>query len=152
MSQYFSISHAINNDLKKYGHILEDTNKLSKNPDLDLTPWIKWHTQTLNKAIGLSIDIIEKTIEKTKFYDKIRNIKINPNQSKAINMLLVGKEKMINNGMYRVMTGTSQVTASRQLNDLVKKGVLKPLAEQKGRSAAYELNLSTRSFHVNHFK
>ena len=151
-TKYFSISHAINNDLKKYGHILEDTNKLSKNPDLDLTPWIKWHTQTLNKAIGLSIDIIEKTIEKTKFYDKIRNIKINPNQSKAINMLLVGKEKMINNGMYRVMTGTSQVTASRQLNDLVKKGILKPLAEKKGRSAAYELNLSTRSYYVNHFK
>ena len=142
-TKYFSISHAINNDLKKYGHILEDTNKLSKNPDLDLTPWIKWHTQTLNKAIGLSIDIIEKTIEKTKFYDKIRNIKINPNQSKAINMLLVGKEKMINNGMYRVMTGTSQVTASRQLNDLVKKGVLKPLADQKGRSAAYELNFGS---------
>lgn len=141
-TKYFSISHAINNDLKKYGHILEDTNKLSKNPELDLTLWIKWHTQTLNKAIGLSIDIIEKTIEKTKFYDKIRNIKINPNQSKAINMLLLGKEKMINNGMYRVMTGTSQVTASRQLNDLVKKGVLKPLSEQKGRSAAYELNLS----------
>jgi hypothetical protein len=44
-------------------------------------------------------------------FDKIRNIKINPNQSKAINMLLVGKEKMINNSMYRVMTGTSQVTA-----------------------------------------
>jgi Fic family protein len=32
--------------------------------------------------------------------------------------------------MYRVMTGTSQVTASRQLNDLVKKSVLKLLAEQ----------------------
>jgi len=41
------------------------------------------------------------------------------------------------------LTGTSQVTASRQLNDLVKKGVLKAFAEQKGRSAAYELNLST---------
>ncbi len=144
-TKYFSISHAINNDLKKYGHILEDTNKLSKNPDLDLTSWIKWHTQTLNKAIGLSIDIIEKTIEKTKFYDKIRDIKISPNQSKAINILLAGKETMINNSMYRVMTGTSQVTASRQLNDLVKKGVLKPLAEQKGRSAAYELNVSTKN-------
>ena len=56
-------------------------------------------------------------------------------------MLLVGKEKMINNSMYRVMTGTSQVTASRQLNDLVKKGVLKAFAEKKGRNAAYELNL-----------
>ena len=140
-TKYFSISHAINNDLKSYGSILEDTNKLSTNPNLDLTKWISWHIQILHKAIELSINIIDQTIEKTKFYDKIRDIKINPNQSKVINMLLVTKEKMINNGMYRVITGASQVTASRQLNDLVKKGLLKRLKEQKGRSAAYELNL-----------
>jgi len=140
-SRYFSISHAINNDLKKYGHTLEDSNKLTKNPNLDLTTWIKWHTSILFKAIKLSIDIIDKSIGKTKFYDKIRDIKISPNQSKAINLLLTGKEKMINNGIYRVITGTSQVTASRQLNDLVKKGVLQPLEEHKGRNAAYELNL-----------
>ena len=142
---YFSISHAINNDLKKYGHTLEDTNKLTKNPDLDLTTWIKWHTNTLLNAIELSIDIIDKSIDKTKFYDKIRDIKISPNQSKAIDMLLTGREQMINNGIYRVLTGTSQVTASRQLNDLVKKGVLQPLEEHKGRSAAYELNLGNRT-------
>ena len=144
-TKYFSISHAINNDLKTYGNLLGKTNKLTKNPDLDLTSWIEWHTQTLNRAILLSIEIIEKTIEKTKFYDKIRDIKISPNQSKAINILLTGKEQMINNSMYRVMTGTSQVTASRQLNDLVKKGVLKVLSKQKGRSVAYELNLSARN-------
>ncbi len=57
-------------------------------------------------------------------------------------MLLIGKEAMINNGIYRVITGTSQVTASRQLNDLVKKGVLKKIPDQKGRSTAYELNIS----------
>ena len=51
MTVSYSRNSAINNDLKKYGHILEDTNKLSKNPNLDLTPWIKWHTQTLSKAI-----------------------------------------------------------------------------------------------------
>ena len=141
-TKYFSISHAINNDLKKYGVILEETNKLSKNPDLDLTKWINWHIQILHKAIDLSISIIDQTIEKTKFYDKIRDIKINPNQEKAINMLLIGKEPMINNSIYRVITGSSQVTASRQLNDLVKKRVLRQIEGQKGRSAAYELNLS----------
>jgi len=140
-SRYFSISHAINNDLKKYGHILEDTNKLTKNPDLDLTTWIKWHTNILLNAIKLSIAIIDKSIAKTKFYDKTRDIKISDNQSKAINLLLTGNEKMINNGIYRVITGTSQVTASRQLNDLVKKGVLQPIEEHKGRSTAYELDL-----------
>ena len=54
-------------------------------------------------------------------------------------MLLTSREQMINNGIYRVVTGTSQVTASRQLNDLVKKGVLQPIKEYKGRSTAYEL-------------
>jgi len=141
-TKYFSISHAINNDLKKYGQILEDTNKLHQNPDLDLTTWIKWHTQTLLNAIELSINIIDKSIAKTKFYDTIRGIKITPNQSKAINMLLTGREEIINNTMYRVLTGTSQVTASRQLNDLVKKGILRPLEEHKGRSAAYTLNIN----------
>jgi len=140
-TKYFSISHVINNDLKNYGQILEDTNRVSKNPTMDLSRWITWHTNTIYKAIELSIDIVDKTIAKTKFYDKIRDIKINPNQSKAIDMLLIGKEPMINNGIYRMITGTSQVTASRQLNDLVKKGVLQSLSGSKGRSAAYELNL-----------
>jgi len=140
-TRYFSISHAINNDLRKYAHRLEDTNKLTKNPNLELTTWIKWHTNTLHNAIKLSINIIDKSIAKTKFYDKIRDIKISPNQSKAIDMLLSGREQMINNSIYRVLTGTSQVTASRQLNNLVKKGVLQALEEHKGRSAAYVLNL-----------
>jgi Fic family protein len=139
--KYFSISHAIHNELKKYGQILEDTNRLLKNPTMDLTTWISWHTHIIYNAIELSLRIVDNTISKTKFYDKIREIKINPNQSKAIDMLLKEKEPMINNSIYRMITGTSQVTASRQLNDLVKKGVLKPHLGSKGRSAAYTLNV-----------
>jgi len=139
-TKYFSVSHAINNDLKNYGLILEETNRLSKNPNLDLTHWIEWHTKILNQAIKLSIDIITRTIEKTKFYDKISHLKINENQSKAINMLLNSKEKIITNSIYRAITGSSQVTASRQLNDLLKKEVLELVPEQKGRNTAYVLN------------
>jgi len=113
-----------------------------KNPTLDLTLWIVWHTQIVQNAIKMSIDAIDKTIAKTKFYDKIREIKISENQSKAIDFLLSSKAPSINNSMYRVLTGTSQVTASRQLNDLVKKGVLQKIAEQKARSSAYVLCLS----------
>ena len=60
----------------------------------------------LQNAIKLSINIIDKSITNTKFYDKIREIKISPNQSKAI---VTSREQMINNGIYRVLTGTSQV-------------------------------------------
>ena len=140
-SRYFSLSHAINNNLKNYGELLEQSNRLTKNPELDMTPWIVWHTQMIQTAIEMSLHAIDKTIAKTKFYDKIREIKINENQSKAIDFLLSGKETSINNSMYRAMTGTSQVTASRQLSDLVKKGVLQKVANQKARSSAYELCL-----------
>jgi Fic family protein len=140
-TKYFSISHAINDDLKHYGFILEETNRLSKNPDLDLTKWIEWHTNIISEAIILSTRIITNTIEKTKFYDRIRDIKINPNQSQAINMLLSGSEKMITNSIYRAITGVSQVTASRQLNDLVKKEVLRIVPGYKGRNTAYELKI-----------
>ena len=140
-SRYFSLSLSIHNDVSTYGHILEESNRLVKNPNLDLSTWIEWHTNTIAKAIKLSIKHIDATIEKTKFYDKIRDIKINKNQSKAINMLIVGKETMINNNMYRTMTGASQVTASRQLTDLVKKEVLRKVSGNEGRSTAYELNV-----------
>jgi Fic family protein len=139
--KYFSISHMINNDLKNYAEILEDTNRLSKNPTMDLGNWILWHTSIIYNAVEFSIDVIDQTIAKTKFYDKIRDIKINANQAKAIDMLLKEKEPIINNSIYRMITATSQVTASRHLNDLVKKGILVPLQNHKGRSTAYRLNL-----------
>jgi len=56
-------------------------------------------------------------------------------------MLLSSQDKIITNGIYRTITGASQVTASRQLGDLVKKEVLKVVPEHRGRSAAYELRL-----------
>ncbi len=140
-SRYFSISYAINRDIKNYGAILEETNSLTKNPNLDLSAWIIWHTQKIKDAINLSLEVIEKSIQKTKFYDKIKNIKLNSNQTKIIDFLLNG-EKLITNNLYRSLTGTSQVTASRQLSYLVKKGILKPLKNQKGRSTAYELDLN----------
>jgi len=140
-THYFSISHAIDREIKNYGKILEETNRLASNPRMDLTQWITWHNRMVQSAIEFSLAVIDKSILKTKFYDRIRDVKINPNQAKAIDMLLNGKEKTINNRIYRMITGTSQVTASRQLKDLVKKGVLRPSKGGKGRSTLYELNL-----------
>jgi len=140
-TRYFSISQAINKEIKTYGKILEETNRLTSNPKMDLTQWITWHNRMVQSAIEFSISVIDKSILKTKFYDRIRDVKMNANQSKAINMLLNGKEKTINNSIYRMITGTSQVTASRQLNDLVKKGILRHKKGGRGRSTSYELSV-----------
>lgn len=142
-TRYFSFSNAILQNDKSYYEALEKTNKLSSNPNLDLSHWIKVHTNFINSAINTTIKHIDKIIKKTKFYDHIEEIKINNNQSKAINMLLEGRSDIITNAIYRVVTNTTQVTASRQLADLVKKGVLKKVLDQEGRSAAYELNIQS---------
>lgn len=138
-TRYFSLSSAILNNGKKYYETLEHTNRLSANPNLDLTAWIKVHTSFILQAINTTIKHIEQIIEKTNFYDQLKNIKINDNQSKVINWLLQNKNSLITNAIYRSMTGTNQVTASRHLADLVKKEVLKTASDQKGRSIAYTL-------------
>lgn len=140
-TRYFSLSGAILNHVKRYYEALERTNRLSTNPNLDLTGWIKVHTSFILDAIETTTKHIEQTIEKTRFYDTLEGIKINESQSKVIHWLLNNKHSIISNAVYRSITGANQVTASRHLADLVKKEALKTVLGQKGRSTSYTLNL-----------
>lgn len=140
-TRYFSLSSAIMSNGKKYYEMLENTNRLRTNPTLDLTSWINTHTSFIQQAMKVTVKHIDQVIEKTNFYDQLRDIKINENQSKAINWLMRNKNSIITNAVYRTITGTNQVTASRHLTDLVKKEVLKAVSGQKGRSTAYQLEL-----------
>jgi len=87
----------------------------------------------------------EKVIKKTRFYDKIRYLKLNEKQNKVINRLLdIGEGNFdggLTNKKYRALTKTDAVTASRHLKDLVNKGVIKEIEGFSGRSSRYELNL-----------
>jgi len=130
-TRYFSLSSAILHNGKKYYEILESTNRLSTNPNLDLTAWITVHTSFILEAIHTTIKHIDQIIEKTNLYDQLKNTKINESQSKVINWLLKNKNSLITNAIYRSMTGANQVTASRHLADLVKKEVLKTASVKK---------------------
>ncbi len=139
-ARYFSLSHSILKNKKDYYKTLEQTNRLNTNPTLDLTGWIKKHTLFINQAIHTTIEAIDKVIAKTKLYDAIREIKINDNQAKIVDMLIEGKINFATNALYRSLTNTNSVTASRHLTDLVKKGILRQAGGHQGRSTAYELN------------
>ena len=146
-NKYYSISSAINNDREGYYDALEKTQNLMYNKNFDITPWIKWHTQSIEKSIDISIQNIQKVVDKTRFYDKIRDVKLNDNQHKVINRLLeVGAgnfEGGLTNKKYRSLTKTNAVTASRHLKDLVNKGILKEIEGHGGRSVRYELSIGT---------
>ena len=146
-NRYYSISSAINLHRQEYYSHLEKTQKLAHNSQLELTAWIKWHTQSIEKSIEISIINIEQVVEKTKFHDKIRHIKLNEKQRKVINKLLdIGEgnfEGGLTNKKYRALTKTDSVTASRHLKDLLNKSIIREIKGYSGRSTRYELNLNT---------
>jgi len=144
-NRYYSISSAINQDRKGYYNSLEKSQNLLYNKDLDITDWIVWHTKTIEKSIDISLYNIEKVVKKTRFYDKIRHIKLNEKQNKVINKLLdIGEgnfEGGLTNKKYRALTKTDAVTASRHLKDMLNKGIIREIEGFGGRNTRYELNM-----------
>jgi Fic family protein len=144
-NRYYSISSAINRDKPAYYRHLEKTQQLVHNANLELNKWIKWHTQSIDKSIEISIANIDQVVEKTKFHDKLKNIKLNEKQRKVINKLLdIGVENFeggITNKKYRALTKTDAVTASRHLRDMLNKGVIRETEGFSGRSTRYELDV-----------
>ncbi len=141
--KYFSISSAVIQDKKNYYHALEKTNKIMDNKDFDFTFWVLWHTHMINSAIDISLENIRTVVNKTKFWDRARNLKLNEKQTKVLNKLLdAGEEKFeggLTNKKYRSITGTTQVTASRHIKGLVDKGLLLEVEGHGGRSTCYDI-------------
>ncbi|MEA3433734.1 MAG: Fic family protein, partial [Campylobacterota bacterium] len=142
-NKYYSISSAINEDRKGYYDTFEKTQNLVYNKKFDITQWIIWHTQSIEKSIDISIQNIQVVVDKTKFYDKIRNVKLNDKQRKVVNRLLdLGQgnfEGGLTNKKYRALTKTNAVTASRHIKDLLNKGILKEIEGHGGRSTRYDI-------------
>jgi len=141
-NRYYSISSAINQDRKGYYNTFEKSQNLLYNPNLEITEWIIWHTNSIKKSIDISLYSIEKVVKKTRFYDKIRHIKLNEKQKKVINRLLDSNfEGGLTNKKYRALTKTDAVTASRHLKDMLLKEVIREIEGYGGRNTRYELKM-----------
>jgi Fic family protein len=85
---YFSISTAIAEDKKNYYKLLENTQKIISNSDLNIESWIEWHSKMILHAIEQSLEQIQKVVEKTAFWDRARKHSLNSRQIKVLNKLL----------------------------------------------------------------
>jgi len=146
--KYFSISSAVINDKKSYYTALEKTNKIIHNKTFDFTEWILWHTSMINSAINISLENIQTVVNKTKFWDRVRNLNLNNKQTKVLNKLLDAGENNFEGGLtnkkYRAVTSATQVTASRHIKELVDKGLLREIKGHGGRSTCYEIVWDTQ--------
>ncbi|HHH54420.1 MAG TPA: Fic family protein [Bacteroidetes bacterium] len=141
--KYFSISSAVIKYKKSYYEALEKTNKIIDNKEFDFTDWILWHTSMIESAINISLENIQMVVNKTKFWDRARKLNLNDKQTKVLNKLLdVGEGKFeggLTNKKYRAITGTTQLTASRHIKDLVDKGLVQEIEGRGGRSTCYDI-------------
>jgi len=132
--RFYSMSSQINTDRKDYYEILESTQK----GRLDVTNWINWFLDCLERAIQGSENTLSTILIKAKFWERHEGKKINERQRKIINKLLDGFEGKLTSSKWATLCKCSQDTASRDIEDLIKQNILQKSSEG-GRSTSYFL-------------
>ncbi|MEO8574545.1 MAG: Fic family protein [Pyrinomonadaceae bacterium] len=131
--RFYSMSSRIQAERNRYYDVLEATQK----GGLDITTWLRWFLDCLENALNQAEDALRTVVEKAHFWERIKNVSINDRQRKMLNRLLDGFEGKLNLSRWAALTKTSKATAGRDLEDLLRKGVLVQVGS--GRSTSYEL-------------
>lgn len=132
--RFYSMSSQIRVERKIYYDILEKTQQ----GNLDITNWIKWFLNCLLDALEASNITLEKVMQKHKFWNLNSILIQNERQQLMLNKLLDGFEGKLTSSKWAKITKCSPDTALRDIQDLIKKGILrKEMAG--GRSTNYEL-------------
>lgn len=138
--KFYSMSAQIEEQKKEYYEILESTQKGT----IDITKWLLWFLNCLGKAIESSSTIVENIIAKHKFWNNNKAIPFNERQIKIIELLFGNFYGNLTTSKWAKINKCSQDTALRDIQDLVKKEVLKK-SESGGRSTKYELKEIVKS-------
>ena len=131
--RFYSMSAEIKKKRKDYYKILEETQKGS----LDITNWLYWFLDTLNKAIENSNVIFDNILSKTNFWQKNNNLNLNERQKKIINLLFDGFDGKLTSTKWAKICKCSQDTATNDINDLIKYGILEKHGQ--ARATFYDL-------------
>ncbi|MEK9629598.1 MAG: Fic family protein [Nitrospinota bacterium] len=132
-----ALSRTLEKGRKTYYKNLEQGNKHN-----NVTHWLVYFSKTILEAQEYSLALVDFLIEKTKLFDRVRG-QLNERQKKVINRMfregLEGFKGGLSAENYISIAGTSRATATRDLQDLVKKSVLNRKGELK--STRYYLKL-----------
>lgn len=134
----YAMSVAILERRSDYYRILEQTQKGT----LDITAWLVWFLETLDATLEHALDTIQRTLMKSRFWQRPETLDISPEQQKVLNRLLDGGENGFDDGIsasqYQKVAKVSKATATRHLTQLVDKGLLRKLPGG-GRNTRYHI-------------
>ncbi|WP_312979645.1 Fic family protein [Atlantibacter sp.] len=134
----YAMSVAILEKRNDYYRILEQTQK----GPLDITPWLIWFLEKLDTTLDHALKTVQRTLLKSRFWQRPATLDISSEQQKVLNRLLDGGESGFDEGIsasqYQKVAKVSKATATRHLAQLVEKGLLEKLPGG-GRNTRYQI-------------
>lgn len=134
--RFYSMSAQIRVERKAYYDVLAATQK----GGLDITEWLEWFLGCLNRAFDGAETILGSVLKKARFWEARGDQQFNERQRKILNRLLDGFEGKLTSSKWAALGKCSQDTASRDIDDLVKRGILIKDAAG-GRSTSYSMTV-----------
>jgi Fic family protein len=132
--RFYSMSAQIRNERNTYYEMLERTQKGS----MDITGWLEWFLNCLDRSLSATDETLAKVIHKGRFGESFKIYSLNDRQKKMLNLLIDVFDGKLTSSKWAKITKTSQDTATRDIQDLIEKGILiKEIAG--GRSTSYAL-------------
>lgn len=141
-SRQLGIAAAMRHRQEAYYDALNDAQRGSG----DVTPWLEWFLGTYAEACRTSMTLIEEALARGRFWADNRAVSLNEMQRRVLNRMLDAGPGRFDGGLtarkYMAIAGTTKVTASRHLADLLKKGLIVRAEGPSGRSTRYDLALA----------
>ncbi len=132
--RFYSMSAQIRAERKAYYDILEATQK----GDLDITRWLEWFLACLGRAFAGAETTLATVLGKARFWEAHAGAQFNARQRTVLNRLLDGFDGKLTSSKWATLGKCSQDTASRDIDDLIRRGILSKDAAG-GRSTSYSL-------------
>jgi Fic family protein len=105
---------------------------------MDVTPWMEWFLGCLRRAIVRAQDTLAAVLAKARFWESVSAVPLNSRQRLVLNRLLDGFRGKLTTAKWARLAKCSHDTALRDIQDLVKRGILVQ-NPGGGRSTSYSL-------------
>lgn len=133
--RFYSMSFQIRIERAAYYDALENAHRVG----LDVTGWLEWFLNCLDRAIVGAETVLGDVLKKTRFWEGRGSESFNARQRVLLNRMLEGFEGKLTSTKWAKLAKCSQDTASRDIQDLIDRGILIKDAGG-GRSTSFSLS------------
>jgi Fic family protein len=134
--------HGVSAALRRHQKSYYEALNLAQRGTGDVTEWLEWFTTVFSESCRASAALIEESLTRARFWSDHKHLGLNERQRKVLNKMLEAGPGRFEGGLtqrkYVGMTGASAATAWRDIEDLLKKGLIAQ-GDGAGRSTYYNL-------------